>query len=107
MVTPATRGAPILLGMGLLRRKSLLDPLFEALKLESNELSYRVNGFSTLGKWPYIGFVIGALVNVLFGFGGYFFIGWAVGTGIEYLVCRDRPKQYLEQAFKAVQFEVG
>jgi hypothetical protein len=76
-------------------------------RLESNELSYRVSGSSTLGKWPYIWFVVGVLVNVLFGFGGYFFIGWAVGTGIEYLICRDRPKQYMEQAFKAVQFEIG
>jgi hypothetical protein len=76
-------------------------------KIDSNALSYRVNGSSTLGKWPYIWFAFGILINYLFGFVGCFFLGWAVGSWIEYLICRDRPEQYLEQAFKAVQFEIG
>ena len=69
------------------------------LKIEGNQLSYRVDGASSLGKWPWVWFFLGL-------FTGFFFILFLWDL-IEYILCRDRPRRYFEEAFKAVQFEIG
>ena len=70
------------------------------LKIDGNQLSYRVDGTSSLGVWPWIWGVLGFFT---YGFLCIWFF-WAL---VEYILCRDRPKRYIEEAFKAVQFEIG
>ena len=69
------------------------------IKIEGNELTYRVDGDSSLGGWPWLWFILGF-------FTGFFFI-WFLFDLIEYIISRDRPKRYFEEAFKSVQFEIG
>ncbi len=69
------------------------------IKIEGNQLTYRVDGDSSLGGWPWVWFILGF-------FTGFFFIWFAWDLG-EYIISRDRPKRYFEEAFKSVQFEIG
>lgn len=69
------------------------------IKIENNQLSYRVDGESSLGGWPWVWLTLGF-------FTGFFFV-WFLINLVEYMICRDRPKRYFEEAFKAVQFEIG
>ena len=69
------------------------------LKIENNQLSYRVDGESSLGGWPWVWFALGFFTG--------FFFGLFLIDLVEYIICRDRPKRYFEEAFKAVQFEIG
>lgn len=69
------------------------------LRLEGDQLSYSVNGETKLGTAPWIWCAIGFVSG--FGFGVF------AGYLIEYAICRDRPKQCIEDAFKAVEFEFG
>jgi hypothetical protein len=69
------------------------------IKIEGNQLTYRVDGYSSLGGWPWVWFILGF-------FTGFFFI-WFLWDLVEYIITRDRPKRYFEEAFKSVQFEIG
>ncbi|MGI5924525.1 MAG: hypothetical protein ACOX9E_11340 [Lentisphaeria bacterium] len=69
------------------------------IKIEGNELFYRVDGDSSIGAWSYVWGCLGFIT-------GFFFI-WFVVDLVDYLICRDRPKRYFEEAFKSVQFELG
>lgn len=69
------------------------------LKIEQKQFTYVVTGTSSLGKWAWFWFIIGFFT----GFGMVFF-GIML---IEYIICRDYPKHYFEEAFKAIQFEFG
>ncbi|MGH7979587.1 MAG: superinfection immunity protein [Limisphaerales bacterium] len=66
--------------------------------IDGPDLSFRVDGTSSLGGWPWVWFALGFCT-------GFFFVwfGWDL---IEYIICRDRPKRYFEEAFQAVVFEL-
>ena len=68
-------------------------------KITGNQLVYRVNGESSLGGWPWVWFFLGF-------FTGFFFF-WFAWDLVEFLINRDRPKRYFEEAFKSVRFEIG
>jgi hypothetical protein len=69
------------------------------INIKENELSYKVQGSSSIGKWAWIRFVLGLFTGI--------FLGWFVLDLVEYIICRDRPKKYFEEAFNAVAFEYG
>jgi len=69
------------------------------IKINGNELTYRVDGNSSLGSWPWVRFILGFLIPP-------FFI-WFLWNLVEYIISRDRPKRYFEEAFKSVQFEIA
>ncbi len=69
------------------------------LSIEDSVLSYRVDGNASLGFWAWIWFLLGFCT-------GFFFI-WFLWDVVEYIVSRDRPKRYFEEAFKALAFKVG
>ena len=68
------------------------------IKIEDNQLFYYVDGTSSLGRWPWVWWILGF-------FTGFFFI-WFLIDLVEYLLSRDRPKQYFEETFKLVSFEL-
>jgi hypothetical protein len=68
-------------------------------KIQENQLVYRVNGESCLGGWPWVWFFLGF-------FTGFFFF-WFAWDLVEFLINRDRPKRYFEEAFKSVRFDIG
>lgn len=77
------------------------------IKIEGNQLSYQVDGTSSLveGSW------ICLALSLLLGFFGLTFfsnllIGAYIAFFVSYLISRDRPKQYFDEAFKAVQFDI-
>lgn len=69
------------------------------IKIEGDELIYRVDGDSSLGLWPWVWFILGFFTS--------FFFLWFAFDLVEYLISRDRPKRYFEEAFKSVQFSIG
>lgn len=69
------------------------------LKVEGGQLTYRVDGKSSLGFWPWVWFILGL-------FTGFFFVWFGIDL-VKYLLSRDRPKRYFEEAFKSVEFELG
>jgi len=74
------------------------------IKIEGNQLTYRVDGNSYLAKrvWVFI------VLSFFPGFGSYH---WSLLLillcFVDYNTNRNRPKRYFEEAFKSVQFEVG
>lgn len=68
------------------------------IKIENKLLSYKVNGTSSLGGWPWVWFVLGLFTGV--------FLFWFLFDLIEYLIARDRPKKYFEDAFNSVKFAI-
>jgi len=69
------------------------------IKTEGNQLTYRVDGNSSLGKISWVWFILGFFTG--------FFFGWFLFDLVCYIISRDRPKRYFEEAFKSVQFEIG
>jgi hypothetical protein len=69
------------------------------LSIEDRILSYRVDGKASLGFWAWVWFLLGFCT-------GFFFI-WFLWDLVEYIISRDRPKRYFEEAFKALAFNVG
>lgn len=76
-------------------------------RIEDGQLSYRVNGSASFGKWPWVWLALFFIVNVIWGYESLFILGLFSADAISYFLNRDKPKQYFEEAFKAVQFEVG
>jgi hypothetical protein len=81
-------------------------------KIEGKLLSVRVDGTSSLGGLPWVWFWLG-LISVWLGvwlpldfLAAFFFAGF-VSDLVLYIICRDRPKMYFEDAFKMVEFELG
>jgi len=68
------------------------------LGLADGQLSCRVDGESSLGWLPWVWFFLGW-------FTGFFFF-WFLFDLVEYLLSQDRPKQYFEEALRAVQFRI-
>jgi hypothetical protein len=77
------------------------------IQIEQGELSYRVDGSASFGKWPWFWLALFFIVNVIWGYESLFILGLFSAEVVSYFLCRDKPKQYFEEAFKAVQFEVG
>lgn len=75
-------------------------------EIVGGELTYRVDGSASLGVWPWVFFGLAFVSSVLWGYWGFFLI-WFLCEVVSYFICRDKPKQYFEDAFKAVQFELG
>jgi hypothetical protein len=69
------------------------------LKIDGRKLAYRVTGSASLGTTAWVCFFIGLFTGV---FLVIFFL-----LVVEYLICRDRPKQYFQAALDAVEFEIG
>lgn len=91
---------------GLILKGNLKSPWERAitearvtLTTEGDQLTYRVDGKSSLGCWPWLWFVLGLFTG--------FFIVWFLVDLVEYLISRDRPKRYFEEALKSVEFELG
>lgn len=76
------------------------------IEVVGNELTYRVDGATSLGVWLWVFFGLAFASMVLWGYWGFFLI-WFLCDVTSYFICRDKPKQYFEDAFKAVQFELG
>ncbi len=77
------------------------------IKIEGNQLTYKVGGDSSLGGWPWVWFILCFFTYYFLGFfTGIFFILFLLDL-VEYIISRDRPKRYFEEAFKSVQFEIG
>jgi hypothetical protein len=68
-------------------------------EIRDDELTYRVVGTASLPKWAWVLCVLGFVTGV-------FFVAFAF-VAVEYLICRNRPKQYFDEAFDAVRFEIG
>jgi hypothetical protein len=75
-------------------------------RIEDGQLSYRVDGSASFGKWPWVWLALFFIVNVIWGYESLFILGLFSADAISYFLNRDKPKQYFEEAFKAVQFEV-
>lgn len=69
------------------------------LKRHDDKLVYRVTGSASLGTTAWVFFIIGLFTGV--------FLGVFLLLLVEYLICRDRPKQYFQAALDAVKFEIG
>ena len=67
------------------------------INIKDNHLKLKAEGTSSLGAWPWLWFFLGFVTVLLFLF---FLIDL-----IEFLICRDRPKQYFEEIFKAIEYE--
>jgi hypothetical protein len=76
-------------------------------RIEDGELSYRVDGSASMGKWPWVWITLFFIVDVIWGYESLFILGLFSADVVSYFICRDKPKQYFEDAFKAIQFEVG
>jgi hypothetical protein len=70
-----------------------------SIKVEEDLLLYKVMGTTSLGGWPWVWCILGF-------FTGIFLILFLIDL-VEYIICRDRPKKYFEEAFNAVEFEIG
>ena len=77
------------------------------LKIEGNQLSYLVNGTSSFGSYPYIILVLVFIFLIISDWLSMVMFFWFADLEVTYLFCRNRPKRYFEDAFKAVQFEIG
>ena len=95
--------------------------------IQGNQLSYRAEGCSYVGKWPFVVstvFQVGLSVLLLVGLVKHVEESWwslliallLLGMLINPFAdlvwfvistCRGLPKKYFEDAFKAVEFEVG
>lgn len=67
------------------------------INIKDDHLKLKAEGTSCLGAWPWLWFVLGFVTVFLFLF---FLIDL-----IEFLICRDRPKQYFEEIFKSIEYE--
>ncbi|MBE1162796.1 hypothetical protein [Dyella acidiphila] len=76
-------------------------------RIEDGELTYRVVGSVSFGKWPWAWLALFFVVNVIWGYESLFILGLFSADAISYFLSRDKPKQYFENAFKAIQFEIG
>lgn len=76
------------------------------IRIEDGELSYRVDGSASFGKWPWTWLALFFIVNVIWGYESLFILGLFSADAISYFLNRDKPKQYFEEAFRAVQFDV-
>lgn len=76
-------------------------------RIEDGELSYRVDGSASMGKWPWVCITLFFIVEVIWGYESLFILGLFSADVVSYFICCDKPKQYFEEAFKAIQFEVG
>lgn len=68
------------------------------LTIEGDMLCYRVTGTSSLGKWPWIFLAMGFFTGILFAISLY--------MAVIFLLSRQKTKEYFEDAFQAVKFEV-
>lgn len=76
-------------------------------QIEDGELSYRVDGSASFGKLPWVWLALFFVVDVFWGYESLFIFGLFSADVVSYFICRDKPKQYFEEAFKAIQFEAG
>lgn len=76
-------------------------------RVEDDELSYRVDGSASFGRWPWVWIALFFVIDVIWGYESLFILGLFSADVVSYFVCRDKPKQYFEDAFKAIQFELG
>lgn len=67
--------------------------------VSGNQLSYRVDGSNSIGKWPYLWLFLGL-------FTGIFFILYLFHE-LKFWFGHLRPKVYFEEAFDVVLFELG
>lgn len=77
------------------------------IRIEGGELFYRVDGSASFGKWPWVWLALFFIVDVFWGYESLFILGLFSADVVSYFICRDKPKQHFEEAFKAIQFEVG
>jgi hypothetical protein len=77
------------------------------IRIEDGQLAYRVDGSASFGKLPWVWLALFFIVNVIWGYESLFILGMFSAEVVSYFLCRDKPKQYFEEAFKAIQFEVG
>jgi hypothetical protein len=68
------------------------------INLQQGNMLYQVRGTASLGKWPWVWCILGF-------FTGFFFFLFGIDL-VEYIISRDRPRRYFEEAFKAVEFEL-
>lgn len=70
--------------------------------IENNQLLYRVDGTCKLSEFTYVWGILGIIPVAIL----TFFLTWFIFDVIEFMINKDKPKRVLEEAFKAVEFEV-
>jgi hypothetical protein len=105
-IKPTSDGLVVQGDLEAFAARAITDAIVK-IRLEEGELSYRVDGSASMGRWPWVWITLFFIVDVIWGYESLFILGLFSADVVSYFICRDKPKQYFEDAFKAIQFEFG
>lgn len=66
--------------------------------INENEIVYRGNGTVTPGKFPWFKILLGLIPSL------QIFLVWAVSNWIEFIISKEKPRQYFKDALKSIEW---